>query len=124
MERELLLQPIILVMSGEFLASNEVKCQCHPPINCTAAIYVKIKFPKVRDTLLNCGLFPAGRRPLVANIDLSLKCCNSASRWAREVPKKGKSSEFNSRNYEQVKSSPSLKVWSHEGSILTPKIAQ
>ena len=30
--------------------------------------------------------------------------------------KKGKSSEFNQKNYEQVKSSPSLKVWSHEGS--------
>ena len=37
--------------------------------------------------------------------------------------KKGKSSKFNPRNYEQVKSSPSLKVWSHEGSILTPKMA-
>ena len=33
---------------------------------------------------------------------------------AREVPKKGKSSEFNPENYEHVKSSPSLKVWSHE----------
>ena len=31
-----------------------------------------------------------------------------------EVLKKGKSSEFNPRNYELVKSSPSLKVWSHE----------
>ena len=28
--------------------------------------------------------------------------------------KKGKSSEFNPKNYEHVKSSPSLKVWSHE----------
>ena len=28
--------------------------------------------------------------------------------------KKGKSSEFNPLNYEQVKSSPSLKVWSHK----------
>ena len=28
--------------------------------------------------------------------------------------KKGKSSEFNPQNYEHVKSSPSLKVWSHE----------
>ena len=46
--------------------------------------------------------------------DHSLKCCNSASRRAREVPKKGKSSEFNPLNYEQVKSSPSLKVWSHK----------
>ena len=33
---------------------------------------------------------------------------------AREVPKKGKSSEFNPENYEHVKSSPSLKVWSHK----------
>ena len=32
---------------------------------CTAAIYVIFKFSKVRDTLLNCGLSPAGRRPLV-----------------------------------------------------------
>ena len=38
----------------------------------------------------------------------------SASRWATEVQKKGKSSEFNPKNYEHVKSSPSLKVWSHE----------
>ena len=30
------------------------------------------------------------------------------------VLKKRKSSEFNPRNYEQVKSSPSLKVWSHK----------
>ena len=44
----------------------------------------------------------------------SLNGANSASRRAREVPKKGKSSEFNPRNYEQVKSSPSLKVWSHK----------
>ena len=39
---------------------------------------------------------------------------NSASRGAREVPKKGKSSEFNPENYGHVKSSPSPKVWSHE----------
>ena len=44
----------------------------------------------------------------------SLNGHNSASRRAREVPKKGKSSEFNPQNYEHVKSSPSLKVWSHE----------
>ena len=44
----------------------------------------------------------------------SLNGTNSASRRAREVLKKGKSSEFNPQNYEQVKSSPSLKVWSHE----------
>ena len=40
--------------------------------------------------------------------------CVSASRRAREVPKKGKSSKFNPKNYEHVKSSPSLEVWSHE----------
>ena len=44
----------------------------------------------------------------------SLKCCNSASRKAREVPKKGKSSEFNPQDYEKVQSSPALTVWSHE----------
>ena len=44
----------------------------------------------------------------------SLNGHNSASRRAREVPKKGNSSEFNPQNYEQVKSSPSLKVLSHE----------
>ena len=44
----------------------------------------------------------------------SLNGHNSASRRAREVPKKGKSSEFNPRNYEQVQSSPSQKVWSHK----------
>ena len=51
---------------------------------------------------------------ILANIDLSLKCYNSASSSAIEEVKKGKSSEFNPQNYEQVKSSPSLKVWSHE----------
>ena len=50
LERELLLKLTILIISVEFLASNEVKCQCHPPINCTAAIYVIFKFSKVRDT--------------------------------------------------------------------------
>ena len=54
----------------------------------------------------------------------SLNGANSASRRATEVPKKGKSSEFNQKNYEQVKSRPSLTVWSHEGSNLYPKIAQ
>ena len=52
-------------MSVEFLASNEVKCRCHPPMNCTVPKWVKFNFVKVRDTLLNCGLSPAGRRPLV-----------------------------------------------------------
>ena len=58
------------------------------------------------------------------NIDQSLNGPNSASRGAREDPKKGKSSEFNPRDDEQVKSSPSLKAWPHEGSNLYPKIAQ
>ena len=39
-------------------------------------------------------------------------------------PKKGKSSEFNPRDNEQVKSSPAVKVWSHGGSNLNPKTAQ
>ena len=34
----------------------------------------------------------------------------------------GKSSKFNPHNDEQVKSSPALKVWMHEGSYLYPKI--
>ena len=40
-----------------------------------------------------------------------LNGANLASRGAREVSKKGKSSEFNPRNYEQVESSQSLAVW-------------
>ena len=44
----------------------------------------------------------------------SLNGANSASRRAREVPKKRKSSKFNPKNYEKVESSPPLKVWSHE----------
>ena len=52
----------------------------------------------------------------------SLNGHNSASRRAREVPKKGKSSEFNPQNYEHVKSSPSLKVWSHESVKDTAKL--
>ena len=36
--------------------------------------------------------------------------------------KKGKSSEFNPQNYEQVKSSPSLKVQSHESINDTVKL--
>ena len=54
----------------------------------------------------------------------SLNGANSASRGAREGLKKGNSSEFNPQDYEQVKSSPSLKVWSHEVSNLYPKMAQ
>ena len=38
--------------------------------------------------------------------------------------KKGKSLEFNPRNYEQVKSSLVPKMWSHEGSDLHPKYWQ
>ena len=36
--------------------------------------------------------------------------------------KKGKISKFNPLDNEQVKSSPALKVWSHEGSKLYPKM--
>ena len=36
--------------------------------------------------------------------------------------KQGKSSKFNPQNYEQVKSSPSLKVWSHESVKDTVKL--
>ena len=46
---------------------------------------------------------------------------NSASRRAREVPKKGKSSEFNPPNDGQVKFSPAPNVWSQKGSNLHPK---
>ena len=35
----------------------------------------------------------------------------SAFRGAREEVKKGKSSEFNQKNYDEVKSSPAVKVW-------------
>ena len=51
----------------------------------------------------------------------SLNGPNSGSRGPREEVKKGKSSEFNPRNGEQVKSSPASNVWSHEGSNLDPK---
>jgi len=44
----------------------------------------------------------------------SLNGANSASRRAREVPKK--------KENHQIKSSPSLTVWSHEGSNLYPKL--
>ena len=37
------------------------------------------------------------------------------------MAKFGKSSEFNPKNGEQVKSSPASNVWSHEGSNLDPK---
>ena len=44
----------------------------------------------------------------------SLNGANSAARRAAEWFKKGQLSEFNPRDYEQVKSSPPLKVWSDE----------
>ena len=47
---------------------------------------------------------------------------NWASRGAIEG--KEKSFKFNPRDDEQVESSPALRVWSHEGSVLDPKIAQ
>ena len=39
----------------------------------------------------------------------------------QRVKKRGKSSEFNPEDYEQVKSSPALKVWLHESVKLTVK---
>ena len=52
----------------------------------------------------------------------SLNGASSGSRRPKEEVKKGKSSEFNPQNYEQVKSSPSLKVWSHESVKDTVKL--
>ena len=46
----------------------------------------------------------------LANIDLSLKRCNSASRWATEVPKKGKSSKFNFQDDGHINSGPSVHI--------------
>ena len=54
----------------------------------------------------------------------SLNGANSASRSAIKEVKKGKSSKFNHRDDEQVKSSLNLKVLSHEGSILHPKMGK
>lgn len=45
-------------MSAEFLAAQEVKFWMHPEFSMAP-------FCKVRDTILNCGLSPAGRRPVV-----------------------------------------------------------
>ena len=56
--------------------------------------------------------------------DQSLNGTYSGSRGPREEVKKGKSSKFNPSNNEQVKSSPALKVWSHEGSNRYPKMAK
>ena len=42
----------------------------------------------------------------------------------QRIQKKGKSSEFNPRDDEQVKSGPAVKVQSREGFILTSKINQ
>ena len=46
----------------------------------------------------------------LANIDLSLKRCNSGSRWATEVPKKGKSSKFNFQDDGHINSDPAVHV--------------
>ena len=54
----------------------------------------------------------------------SLNGANSGSRGPREEVKKGKSSKFNSQNYEQVKSSLALKEWLQESSNLHPKNGQ
>ena len=54
----------------------------------------------------------------------SLNRANLGSKGPMEEVKKGKSSKSNPQNYEQVKSSPALKVWSHEGSNLYPKFAK
>ena len=54
----------------------------------------------------------------------SLSRANLGSRGPREEVKKGKYSEFNPGNDEQVKSSLAPKVWSHEGSNLHPKNGQ
>ena len=51
----------------------------------------------------------------------SLNRSNSGSRGPREEVKKGKSSEFNPQNGEQVKLSRASNVWSHKGSNLDPK---
>ena len=51
----------------------------------------------------------------------SLNGATSASRSSIEEVKKGKSSKFNPRDDEQVKSSPSLKVWSDDGVKITAK---
>ena len=53
-----------------------------------------------------------------------LNGANSGSRRPREEVKKGKLSKFNPQHDEQVKPSPALKVWSHEGSNLYPKFAK
>ena len=56
--RELMLRPRVVIMSAEFLAAQEVKFWMHPEFSMAP-------FCKVRDTILNCGLSPAGRRPVV-----------------------------------------------------------
>ena len=60
-ERELLKRPSVLIVSPEFLASTQVLLKCLQSSN-------KIQNPisKVRDILLNCGLAPNGKRPVVA----------------------------------------------------------
>ena len=58
------------------------------------------------------------------NIDRSSNFCNSGSRRATEDPKKRKSLEFDAEDDEDIKSGPAVNVWSHEGFILTSKIAK
>ena len=54
--------------------------------------------------ILKCCLFLPNLKTGITQLPEGLK----------RFQKKGKSSEFNPLNYEQVKSSPSLKVWSHK----------
>ena len=48
-------------------------------------------------------------------IDNHVRLTHKGRYRAARAAKKGKSSEFNQKNNEQAKFSPSLKVWSHEG---------
>ena len=52
----------------------------------------------------------AGRRANVANFFPIFKLTRLPEGLAR-FQKKGKSSEFNQKNYDEVKSSPAVKVW-------------
>ena len=57
LERELLQRPTILIMSVEFLASNEVKCRCHPPMNCTVPKWVKFNLFRLGTPVCAIGHF-------------------------------------------------------------------
>ena len=57
-EGELLKRPSVLIVAPEFLASTEVLIEV-PPRS------FQKPTSKVRDVLLNCGLAPSGKRPLV-----------------------------------------------------------